>query len=1128
MPFVPKFTPSELNTIMESMKTYPPEAVQRDYATGQIPLKEKLHILQLYGAAQKEAAIRTDIAEAEKKTQAVGELGGGGYKDSAIGEAKYYAQSVFNEYKAAWDAATAEGGGKKSEAVFHAMMGSLNVLKAYDIPGDIIERWVLEKFPESPGFARAANWAVWLPTNFLGISTLLKAPFKAAEKAAKGAVTVGKAVAEEVKFLRDPVKYAVAQAKVTDAMMATKLAKATAENSTRKGAGVAGAAVAAEAKGGMQAFTTAEPALAPGVAQTAEKMLAPQDLEKMTVTELIKHYEERSSKMIRSNTEPFMYGGVSHETTRAAADASPLTFADIVARGPDAPISATELESIGRVHGEVSKGFNAIVDEAAQHLDDIRTGQRPDLVAAYKAHLAAMEISNPAFLSGRGQAGRALQYMGTLQDLVGESKVFDTITRSLGSEKLLDGSDSAIAYTISKVAALGNAEREQMVKTAASGKYEPGTLRLFFKSLLFWRPGIHVANVTGNTGSILTHGVNKVAAALDPASDVSLREAGAYFSGMWDTRNKFFELWQKSAENSSKSLAKAGIEGTATGNMVKYGPLGWLGFEDEIMGGVVGHGLAKEKAIKEGLTKWDEMREAVKAGALTLEPGMNRRKFLANHIESAMSDPHNYERLLSETEKEADYILFRSPLSRGGELGARFIRETPLDYFAPVVKFPINAMKMARDWTPGLQMLSKDFVEAVAEGGARADMVRSRMTLSWMMSSQVYEAAKAGVITGAGPYDPKANDAWRKAGNVPYSINGAPIKWIEPFGTWFGGIADFAQARAEMTDDNAENLFTAFMMAGAKGIENNYWLRIMNSVTSSISEVKVANDLNDILGSVGKVLLQPVKTVASLGTGARPIAEARNPENPDMRFYGELGDLKNWFLAGTIWGKDTRAKLNNSGQIEIIPPIMGAKWLQEHTGMSEAWARGIMGMISPPIREGGGERDPVSRFLDKHEVKLHDNWKYYGGSADPETPLPLTSAKPRVNLSGDQAYNWKFISLNDVREYGTNRTWGEAIQALDDDPSFAAKPQYEKQQEVNRLYASFRRDGIEALKKVDPDIVAKEQQRDLLDAQRKNQPGILHQIFGIANEVAQQPAPPAEPTAPAAVEYVPMEQGATQ
>lgn len=1095
MPYVPRFNPGELQAIAQKMIEYPPEQVERDYRLGKIGLNSKLWFLRQYGDAQRDIAVIGVTAQKVAKDEAVAKQGGG-----ATGEFNVWFSTVVKEFKAAYDAAVTHndlsdvvtGKNKPADpgkAIFHALAGSMEILRGLDVPGDAAERKVLALFPDSPGFARAVNWAVWGTLNFYGVSTVLKAPFKAAEATIKAGGKVNAEIAEYMRFVKDPVGTVLKQSKAMDAAQMVQLAKAEAENKVLKNATAANAAIAGEAKGGgNQAFTIADPTIGgapstPAPAPILAHIASPQELEAMMVKELIAGHEQRMIDQVRSRSVGGP--GVSHGQTRAAAAANPMSFADIIARSVDAPVSDTIIESMRPLHEQVMTSFNAILDQVVLHNQAVSAGTRPDLVQAYKAYYAAAEITNPAFMSARGQAGRATNYLGTVQELVHESKVFDTVTRSLASEKFLQGSDQAIAYAARKVYMLGKAERAKLIGEASKSDTSTGTMRIFYKSLLFARPGIHVANMLGNLSSAMIHGVNKTAAAAVPFNDTSWKEAVAYWSGMWETRKSYLDLWHKAQANQARSLSKAGIEGTATGNVVKYGPLGWLGFEDEYAAGVVEHGLAKSQAVKEGLSKWDELQDAVKLG-FQAPPGTNKNTWLGDYVDSVMHDPRNYERLTEEIQKEADRIIFRSPLSKGGEDIARGIRTMKLDYIMPVIKFPINALKMGRDWTPGLQMLSKEFVESLAEGGARADAARARMTISWMVSSQVYEAAKAGTMTGGGPLNQRANAVWQAAGNTPYAINGTPIKWFEPFGTWFGIIADAAQASNEMHIDDLGDLVTAAVITGYRAVESNYWLRVMQGVTNVVSDIKGVADLNDIIGAAAKVVGQPIKTMIGLGTPGRVVGEMINPESPDLRFYGELDDLRNWTFASTPWGANSRPRLDYSGNKKLVPPVLGSQWVQENLGAPDWVARG-MAMFMPPVRSNLGE-DKVAQFMDRHGISVHDNWKYYGGSTDIDTELPIIGGTPRVSLTGDQAYDWKFLALNDARQYGTDRNWRDTIDALDSDQRFLRMDRNQKQAELNRTYAEFRKTGLDMLKRVNPDVLAKEKERDALVAEQKNLP----------------------------------------
>src|SRR5215471_8838684 len=161
-PFVPEFTPQELERGKEWMKTNTPESIDKAYRMGLITLKDKVLALRAYGQLDREIAVRGEQARAAEKSSAVSALGGG-----ATGEVKYWFQNTVKEFQHSWDSAQE---GKKAQSVLYGLMGALEGMKVYDIPGNIVERWALDA-GVSPGLARAANWAVWIPTNFVGVSS---------------------------------------------------------------------------------------------------------------------------------------------------------------------------------------------------------------------------------------------------------------------------------------------------------------------------------------------------------------------------------------------------------------------------------------------------------------------------------------------------------------------------------------------------------------------------------------------------------------------------------------------------------------------------------------------------------------------------------------------------------------------------------------------------------------------------------------------------------------------------------------------------------------------------------------------------------------------------------------------
>jgi hypothetical protein len=1032
-PFVPQFSPDQLAEGADIMQRQRPGDIEKAYRMGRITLKEKVLALRQYGQLQRELAVRGEMAQQAEKTKAVSALGGGGMSGAAVGEVKFYIQNVVKEFQHAWDAASRETkidpqtkkitGPSKSEAALYALMGSLEAMKIFDVPGDIAERWVLE-VGVTPGLARATNWAVWGMSNFGGIGALLKLPLKAA---GAGVRAERKAVGAIKEWVNNPFKKAAEQAMELDTAVA-------ASGKAGDIAKAAKATVKAEETGGKIAAEAAAPEAKAAIGEAAEIVIeSPKDIERLSTLELINHYGDRAERFARR--------GTSHAKTATEAQASPLNFEEIITRAPGEKISAAELERISSVHSEVMKGFNTVVNEAAKRVEDIAAGNAPELAQAFKSHLQAIELTNPAFMGARGESGRALEYMKTMQGLVGESQLVDSTLKALGADALKDGSDEAIAKAIERLTLLTRENRDKFIGEASKATYTPGILHSFFKTLLFLSPSTHAVNLVSGEAMVGSKMIEKTLQSFMPFSQgPSIAETKAMWAGFMETQSNIPRLWRQAIERSSESMDKYGLEG-AQDVLARYGTGRALALEDEFVSGPLEAGLMRAAGER-------KMLEQV---------GSRSKEEQAAFLDNLFGDPQAVQALRDEVAPEVAETMFRAPLSAWGETGARWIRNSPIDFQAPIIKFPINSLKIARDWTPGIQVLSKKFADEIAEGGAKEAAARTRMTLSWMMTNMVWSAAKAGVITGGGPQDPDANKIWRDAGNVPYAIHGIPFRWAEPFGTFIGAIADMAHASNQMDPGDVDDFTGAVGLVMQRAVENNYWIRIMEGLSQTVSDAKQVKKFEDVMLTVGKAIAQPAITMATGGPLGSRFREQFDQEVKDIRGIGELYISK---VPG--WSKSIRPQLNFSGKPRVMPPILGGPtWLS---------------FFSPPFRTPDADNDSVARFMEKHELTVQDDWKSFGGSADADAPLstPSGQAKVRANLDGNESHDWKKLSLTQVRRAHNNKNWVEQIAELDADPSFAAKSRKQKQDKVNTLWHYYKDKGAKMLIQLNPVVAAKD------------------------------------------------------
>jgi hypothetical protein len=1050
-PFVGNYTPEELEQGRKDLAATSPQQIETLYRTGKIGLTEKIEMLRSYGQMKREIRIR-DMSAA----------GTGG----AMGEIKNYALGVLKEGEKAWLAAsklfaseppapapqgrqvTVNGkplpidtpktpkskGALAGEAVFHSLMTGLEALKAYDIPGNIVERWALEAGVE-PGYARAANWATWIPSNFLGIKATLSPVFKVAGKAInterkllKGA---NLAADNYIKFLRDPVGEATKSAMKLDAGETAKVLGSLDDAIMHTETGqalktVADAVTSVEQSMGVQTAKAAEPAAAAGwegLEAVDEVFPTPDALENGSMSMLIKFYEQKAQRYVRK--------GIAHEVTEAQA--ARMSFQDLLSRPPEQAMSAAELAYVGRINDTIRQGLENTLNDALPFVDDIAAGKRPDLVGLFKAHFQAFAQTNPVFLGASGEVGRGLEFMKVLQPEVQAARIYDTMLKGLGSDMLAESGDAAVAKALLKLSVLEKDARQTFLTESAKSD-SPSVWHSLFKSMLFVMPRTHFANFAGQNQGAVLEMMQYTGAALSRAEDApSLQSAYALWKGFGSAWLHLPRISRMAWERSALPLEKLGLEG-ATDAVSRYGPLRAMGFTDELVGAALENGFVNAYAIERGLAN-----------------GLNGRA-LADFANKLKSNAASLQELMDQAAPRVQHAMFHDQLSPAGEAIANAIRTSKADFWLPVVKFPINSLKAARDWTPGLQFFSHKMIDDIAAGGAREAEARSRVTISWMFSNYLWGEAKVGNITGGGPLDPEKKRAWEAAGNKPYSFHGVPYRWFEPLGTVVGAVADAATFANQMDPDDLEDFAGGLNVTLSRMIENNWWLRSMEGVTGLVSGMKDAKKTEDFFREFGKVVAAPAITIGSGGPAGGTLREFLDPEVKQIR------SLTDYYLSKVPGASRTvPPRLNYSGEVQTIPPVLGHRWL---------------GIVLPSGLRTTGTPDPVGAFLHKHGLQLQDNWKSFGG-ADDERPF-WEPGQGRLSpaLDVNQSHDWKMLALTDARDY-TGLTWTEKIAELEADPEFQAKGRYDKQKAVTRAYNRYRRLGREMLANSNPEVAFK-------------------------------------------------------
>jgi hypothetical protein len=95
-----------------------------------------------------------------------------------------------------------------------------------------------------------------------------------------------------------------------------------------------------------------------------------------------------------------------------------------------------------------------------------------------------------------------------------------------------------------------------------------------------------------------------------------------------------------------------------------------------------------------------------------------------------------------------------------------------LKIITPFIKTPTNLMRYGIKLTPGINLLQKEFVNAISgkAGPEAAARAIGQMTLGMMLGGIGASLWASGRITGSPPQNPEQAKTWRRQGNRPYSI----------------------------------------------------------------------------------------------------------------------------------------------------------------------------------------------------------------------------------------------------------------------------------------------------------------------------------------------------------------------
>ena len=165
----------------------------------------------------------------------------------------------------------------------------------------------------------------------------------------------------------------------------------------------------------------------------------------------------------------------------------------------------------------------------------------------------------------------------------------------------------------------------------------------------------------------------------------------------------------------------------------------------------------------------------------------------------------------------------------------------------PFVRTPSNLVHRLGQYTPGINLMASSEIRQKwfsPDAEVRAS-ARGRFYLGGAFWTVATSAVMAGKITGSGPKNAQERQQLMATGWQPYSLvftnaDGSKeyfgFNRFDPFGMLLGMAADYAEASAEMEDDEIGDVAAAMTGTVAKGLVNKTYMRGLANFVEAMSD----------------------------------------------------------------------------------------------------------------------------------------------------------------------------------------------------------------------------------------------------------------------------------------------------
>lgn len=649
----------------------------------------------------------------------------------------------------------------------------------------------------------------------------------------------------------------------------------------------------------------------------------------------------KTAEAFKADIDAARRGVRSHEQTASAADKVDA-WKELLDRRNGAAMNA-ETTLAARRLWEASAAKLIEVANVASHTPT------PENLFQFRQMMAIHATIQQEVIAARTETARALNAWKIPVGAGGAERLrsVENVLQTYGGEGLAQDMAARIAALAKDPN--GMAALADVVEKSALTKTREVATEVWINAILS-NPKTHVVNMMGNGGAVAVEMVERAIAGrwsqAVGSGEIHPGEAAAKFFGLRQGIREGFSMFRTALRTSesqfgveSTKVADAGFErAIAASNFNAAGawaklidglgavvnvPTRFLNAEDDFFKALAYRMEVNAQAFRTASQEVvDGALEAKKLNAriaeLTASPPENIRLGAGDfaRYQTFTTQPGAMVQALGNMEKKW------AASSPGGQIGAFGMR-----LLIPFRNTPANLVKYSFERTPLAPLMGR-YREAIAQGGAAADIARTRMAVGSTATLALVDYAFDGTITGGGPQG-EGNKGTRetmvRAGWQPYSVKLGDryysYKRTDPFGMMVGAAADVAEiaSNAQIDDDKAQSMLQATAMMSATFGNLLLAKNWMSGLSDFLDTLRNPNKSSNLYSRIASSMLVP----AVLG-------EARRTADPYVRYTSSfVDDLRNKTPglssslppARDMWGRPRTYQSGMGTVYDAISPI---------------------------------------------------------------------------------------------------------------------------------------------------------------------------------------------------------------